>query len=117
MGSAYSKGYVKGLIKYLKENDLYKKVVISLMADFDPFQANKLTAEDNIDTQQFLHDGGIFGVADREQEGAEEYYENDEESSHRVMTFFNEINNLREGSYEWDSEKNEWKCISCDSYP
>jgi hypothetical protein len=56
MGSAFGKGYLKGLIKYLKKIGIYDKVLISLVADFDPFQGSELTAEENTYTQQFWHD-------------------------------------------------------------
>ena len=45
-----------------------------LVADFDPYQAGGPfgDADPDIFTQQFWHDGGLFGIADQLQRGAED---------------------------------------------
>ena len=63
MGGAYGKGYVKALQKYISglSNDEQKQIRISLVADFDPYQASDLTIDPNIKTTQFIHEkNGIF---------------------------------------------------------
>jgi RHS repeat-associated protein len=72
MGGVYGKGFVKALKSYIKNHkDLrVRKALISLVADFDPFQAGSKhgKADSNIFTQQFIHDGfwdflGFGGLA------------------------------------------------------
>jgi hypothetical protein len=43
MGGAYGKGYVKGLLKYIKDNNI-KGVYVELIADFQPYQGGDLEA-------------------------------------------------------------------------
>ena len=57
MGAAYRKGYVKKLKQLLNENGYGKSVLISLVADFDPYQANHLAPVKDVFTMQFTHDG------------------------------------------------------------
>lgn len=58
------------------------------MADFDPFQAGSKRgkANSNIYTQQFIHDGytdltGFGGLANEEEEGADEVINNEKKAS------------------------------------
>jgi hypothetical protein len=125
MGGAYGKGYVKALKEYIKTLPIeqQRQIRISLVADFDPFQAGSLSADPNIFTQQYIHKkgkgresvDGMGWLANERQEGAEEYYESDTDSSHSIFTFFNDISNLQEGKYEWNEEKNEWICTTCNN--
>lgn len=111
MGGAYAKGYVKALIKYLKQNG-YDRALISLIADFDPFQAASLEAEENIKTQQFTHkkswDGITSFLANQRQKNLpdEDYHDDKNKGNHSVMSFFNDISKLEEGTYIWDG--NNW---------
>jgi hypothetical protein len=111
MGSAYGKGYVKALKKYFKEHG-HKNVLITLVADFDPFQASKLEAEDNVHTMQFTHKkkgGGEYSwlANDRQLNLLDEnYFEDENLGSHFIGTFLNDISKLHEGTYKWDG--NEW---------
>ena len=59
MGGAYGKGYVEGLKRYIKENGLEKDVRITLVVDFDSFQAESIKADDDIKTMEFIHYGSI----------------------------------------------------------
>ena len=113
MGGAYGKGFVAALKAYIKTLPLeqQKQIKITLVADFDPYQAGDMEADPNIYTQQFWHDGGLLGLADEVQEGVDE--DNSQTGRHWISTFFNDISQLREGTYEWDNNKNEWVCTSC----
>ena len=104
MGAAYGKGYVKELKRLLKENGYGKSVLISLVADFDPYQANHLAPVKDVFTMQFTHDGFL---ADYRQWGLDDdnYFENPDCSSHAIVSFINEIMKLEEGTYAWDGEK------------
>jgi RHS repeat-associated protein len=113
MGGAYGKGYVKALKEYIKTlpKEQQKQVKITLVADFDPFQAGRLSADPDIYTQQFTHLGGFWGLAEERQGGLsdENYYETDGE--HSIFTFFSDISNLQEGTYLWNG--NSWECVTC----
>ncbi|SMC78070.1 RHS repeat-associated core domain-containing protein, partial [Moheibacter sediminis] len=113
MGGTYGKGYVKGLLKYIKEKGYEKSVRITLVADFDPFQAasSYTNAHPDIFTQQFTHIGGSFGLADQEQEGVDEYHE--KKGEHSISTFFDDISKLKEGTYKWNDKTNQWDCTDC----
>lgn len=110
MGGAYGKGYVKALKDYIKTlpKELQYQVRITLVADFDPFQAGSLTADSEIKTQQFKHkgDGNILGMgwlANENEKGldSKDIYTNTGISTdHSIMTFFNDIRELTEGTYK-----------------
>ena len=104
MGAAYGKGYVKKLKQLLKENGYGKSVLISLVADFDPYQANHLAPVKDVFTMQFTHDGFLADYRQWELDD-ENYFENPDCSSHAIVSFINEIIKLEEGTYAWDGEK------------
>ncbi|TKG88021.1 hypothetical protein EYV94_27725 [Puteibacter caeruleilacunae] len=107
MGGAYGKGYVKALKAYIAKKG-YKNVLITLVADFDPFQASALEAEDNVYTQQYTHkkkwDSLLWWLANQIQDGIsdDDYHEDEKQGDHSIMTFFNDISNLQEGNYVWN---------------
>ncbi|MEM9921255.1 MAG: RHS repeat-associated core domain-containing protein, partial [Bacteroidota bacterium] len=114
MGGAYGKGFVKALLKVAKRRGV-KGVPVTLMADFDPFQAASFSAIDNVFTQQFNQSfgpgkddttliGDWAGVANQKQENAEEYYDDEDTGSHNIWTFIDDIVNLKEGTYIWDGK-------------
>ena len=113
MGGAYGKGYVKALKEYIKTlpKEQQRQVKITLVADFDPFQAGSLNADPNVFTQQFTHLGGLFGLAEDRQGGLsdENYYES--KGDHSIFTFLGNINDLQEGTYKWNGT--EWICTTC----
>lgn len=113
MGGAYGKGYVKALKEYIKTlpKDQQKQIKITLVADFDPFQASSLNADPNIFTQQFTHLGGTFGLAEDRQEGLSDdnYYESN--GDHSIFTFTQDISKLEQGIYKWNGS--EWVCTTC----
>ncbi|MCB9303636.1 MAG: hypothetical protein H6566_23610 [Lewinellaceae bacterium] len=72
-----------------------------------------MKAESNVFTQQFIHRGGIFDgsladapwLANQTQEGAEDVQEDEGQSSHSILSFFGDINKLKEGTYIWNGQK------------
>lgn len=97
MGAAYGKGYAKALQHYFKENNI-DEAYISLVADFDPYQASGLIANPDIYTLQFTHIGGL---ADQRQKDLPDsnYFEDNQEESHRIMSFWNDVFKLPQGTY------------------
>jgi RHS repeat-associated protein len=112
MGGVYGDGYVKGLKKYLNENpELKKQVQITLVADFDPYMASGIKNDGKTKKQQFSHYGGItgaFGTADEREKGDYEYNENENKSSHSILSFLDDISKLQEGTYKWNETAQEW---------
>ena len=122
MGGVYGKGFVKALKHYIRtsKDPQVRKALITLVADFDPFQAGgKLgKADKDTYTQQFIHDGfwnilGAGWLANQKEEGADEVENNEAKSSHFAETFLDNIDDLQEGTYEWDNDKEEWICTNC----
>ncbi|WP_407518020.1 hypothetical protein [Elizabethkingia anophelis] len=121
MGGAYGKGYVKALKEYISTlpKEQQKQIKITLVADFDPFQAGSLNIDPNIKTQQFIHkdNGNIKGMgwlANEQEQGISNnntYINTGSSTDHSIFTFFNDISNLKEGTYEWSGSY--WKCTSC----
>ncbi len=109
MGGSFAKGYIKALLKYFKDNGL-TNALVTLEADFDPFQANTLSVIDNVFTQQFTHsrmfEGDYWFLANKKQKGIKEYYNDKNQGSHYITSFFNDISKLREGTYIWNGK--EW---------
>ena len=119
MGGAYGKGYVLALKKYIKKNG-YKNVLITLQADFDPYQASNLSSIDNVYTMQFTHkkkgDGNYPWLANQKQNNLEDesYHEDKSKGSHNITSFFGDISKLKEGTYlynngEWVLQKDKKK--------
>lgn len=51
----------------------------------------------------------MFGTADEREKGDYEYIENENKSSHSILSFFDEITKLKEGKYKWNSSTKEWE--------
>ena len=91
------------------------------VADFDPFQAGSLKADSNIFTQQFSHiqkegrkdSDGMGWLANERQKGLNDnnYYEDSKEAAHSIFTFFNDVQKLQQGTYEWNGSS--WICKNC----
>ena len=67
MGAAYAKGFVRALKEYIKTLSLgqQQQIKITLVADFDPYQASDISDDPDILTQQFTHIGkGLFPIGD-----------------------------------------------------
>ena len=92
MGAAYGKGYVKELSRLLLKNG-YDDSIISLVVDFDPFQAKSLKASPNITTVQFTHKGII---AEQKQHGILDtnYHEDPNDDRHSIISFIDEIKKI-----------------------
>lgn len=88
-----------------------KQIKITLVADFDPYQAGDIPADPDIKTQQFKHDNpwNIFGLgwlANEDEPGADQVsVDKNDNSDHSIFSFFNDINKLEEGTYKWDGSK------------
>jgi RHS repeat-associated protein len=111
MGAAYGKGYVEALQEYIKTlpKEQQSQIKISLVADFDPFQAGYLKANKDVYTQQFTHLGGFWGLAEDKQEGVDDYTESN--GVHSIFSFFSNISSLQEGTYKWNGTS--WICTTC----
>ena len=110
MGSAYGKGFVKALLEAAKRRGV-KGPLITLVADFDPYQANKLSAETNVYTMQYWHGRKKNGprvpgawpyLANQWQGGANQYIEGTSSASHYIISFIDQIKSLKEGTYIWN---------------
>jgi hypothetical protein len=124
MGSAFGKGFVDAILKEAKKRGV-KGVPISLVADFDPFQAGSLSANSSVFTQEFSQRSGFFEnvlgkkfsgsqwLANGSQVGADEKYVDRIESSHALDTFIKNISQLKEGTYIWTGK--DWKCTLCNN--
>jgi len=117
MGGAYGNGYVKALKEYISTlpKDQQKQIKITLVADFDPFQAGSFEANSNTKTQQFTHASfwDVTGdLANEMEKGAEQVPPAKGDSgSHFITSFFNDISNLQEGTYKWNGSK--FICTNC----
>ena len=119
MGSVYGKGFIKALKNYIKNSDdpIVKKALISLVADFDPFQANTSygDADPNDFTQQFTHSGfDLFGagwLANKQSKNAQDASVSRDKSSHFISSFTKDISRLKEGTYKWNGSS--WVCQDC----
>ena len=70
-------------------------------------------ADPDIFTQQFWHDGGVFGIADQVGRGVDENNEDKEKKRHSLRTFLRNVQDLREGTYVWDEKTEQWECTNC----
>ena len=113
MGGAYGNGFVEGLKEYIKTlpKDVQKQIKITLVADFDPYQADDITADPDIQTDQIKHDNpwniaGMGWLANEDEKGATQIAPDKNDSSdHSIFSFFNDIGKLAEGKYKWDGSK------------
>lgn len=122
MGGIYAKGFVKAVKEYIKnhKDPRVRKALITLVADFDPFQAASKygKADPDIFTQHFRNIGNwdltnAGFLANEEQEGADDETDNENKSSHFISTFQGNIKDLKQGTYVWDKKKQEWTCTNC----
>lgn len=111
MGGAYGKGYVEGLKRYIKENGLEKDVRLTLVADFDPFQAASTTADDDIKTMQFIHYGSLANQKEKGKnvEVRPTNATGEDAKKHSILTFFVDIKQLKEGSYKYNEGTKKWE--------
>jgi hypothetical protein len=119
MGGAYGKGYVEALKAFIKTLPLevQMQLKITLVADFDPFQAGSITADPDIKTKQYKHKNNwnIFGLgwlANEDEKGLDSKKDvitnTGKSTDHGVLSFFDDINNLAEGTYKWDDGNKKW---------
>lgn len=86
-----------------------KQVKISLIADFDPYEASAIDNDGSIKKMQFLHKGKgsaakMGWLANENEKGAyEQIYNSSNPIDHSIMSFFNDISLLKEGTYKWNA--------------
>jgi hypothetical protein len=112
MGGAYGNGFVAALRNYISTLPiaLQKQIMITLVADFDPFEAGSITADPNIKTTQYKHKGsgnirGMGWLANEDEKGLSQddiKTNTGKSTDHSIFTFFGDIKSLKEGTYKWD---------------
>ena len=112
MGGVYGDGYISGLKKYLNEHpELKSQVTFTLIADFDPFQANTIVNDGTTKKMQFTHRGKWSlsgGLANEDEQGPHEYYESQSSGDHNIFSFFSDVSKLQEGTYKWNAATQQW---------
>lgn len=85
---------------------------LPLVVDFDPYQAADITADPEIPTIQYKHEGtnllGMGWLANKTEKGlSDEQVKTNTGSStgHSIFSFFNEIDKISVGTYKWDGTK------------
>lgn len=112
MGAAYAKALVEEILKYVSQ---HPKECIGLSiskSDFDPYEGGKLKVNPVVKTVQFMHKNswnilGMGWLANEEEEGIskENLITNSGTSTdHSILTFFNDISTLEEGTYKWNGK-------------
>jgi len=113
MGGVYGDGYIAGIRKYLDEHpELKKQVLISLVADFDAYQAATINNDGKTKKQQFTHKGkgsSTGWLANEKENGDFEYYESPTKGDHSIFSFFDDISKLKEGTYKWNEQTQQWE--------
>ena len=115
MGGAYAKGFVQAIVDYAMAHPEECRGLKISEFDFDPLQAAHLRAIAGVHTEQYTHNAKKQGksrlggrLADGKQQGLEDeqgvkdgnsYNEDASNSDHGIMSFFNNIQNLAEGTY------------------
>lgn len=64
MGSAYGKGFIKGLKKYAKENDIDITGLFQFEIDLAPYQPNFQEAQEGVPTIVIAHEGDTVAGSD-----------------------------------------------------
>lgn len=115
MGGAYGKGFVRALKEYIATLPIeqQKQIMISMVADFDPFQAGDIKADGDIKTTQYKHKGngnigGMGFLANEDEQGLDKSdikTNTGNSTDHSIFTFLNDITSLAEGTYKWDGSK------------
>ncbi len=110
MGGTFGRGFAQALEEVAEEMKITDRKLLTLIADFDPFQAKKLKDIKNVFIQQFIHDGIL---ADQEDENADEIHRDNSKKSHSILTFLSDVSKLKEGTYIYNNETKEWECTNC----
>jgi RHS repeat-associated protein len=118
MGGAYGNGFVAGLKAYIKTLpiEVQRQILISLVADFDPYQAGDITADPDIKTTQYKHKGsknilGMGWLANEDEKGLDKKdikTNTGTSTDHSIFSFFNDISSLAKGTYKWDEANKKW---------
>ena len=108
MGGTFGRGFAQALEEVAEEMGITDRKILTLVADFDPFQGKKLENVDDTFIQQYIHDGLL---ANQRDEYADEVYPDESKKSHSIITFLSDVSKLKEGTYKWNGKK--WECTSC----
>jgi hypothetical protein len=113
-GGAYAKGFVQAIVDYAIAHPEECRGLRISEFDFDPFQAAQLRAIAGVHTEQYSHikkkgrRGSLGWLANQKQAGLDNdqgakdgnaYRESPSNASHGIMSFFNDISRLEEGTY------------------
>ena len=101
MGGAYSKGYVKALLKYAEDNKI-KGVKIAFEADFAPFQPDEQRAvkgKNMGSTLQFSHDDDVVAGNKHMNGAVNQDTSDDKNQGHSIFDFMNQVSKLSSGTY------------------
>ncbi|WP_443947605.1 RHS repeat domain-containing protein [Pedobacter sp. AW1-32] len=105
MGGAYGKGYIAGLLDYIKKNNI-SGVDIAFEADFAAFQSGKQKAIEGVKTFQIANDNDgvannkLLGSPFKEMSGAEVITDKSKDKGHSIFDFLDKVNQLPAGTYK-----------------
>lgn len=108
MGGTFGRGFAQAIEEVAEKMGITDRKLLTLIADFDPFQGKKLKNIDDTFIQQFIHDGLL---ANQEDKNADEVHRDKSKKTHSISTFRSDVSKLKEGTYKWNGKK--WKCTSC----
>lgn len=115
MGGVFGGGYLEGIKEYLNDHpDLKKQVSITLVADFDPYEASSIINDGSTKKQQFKHANnlniaGLGWLANENEQGLDKSNittNSGKSTDHSIFSFLNDISSLSEGTYKWNG--NNW---------
>jgi RHS repeat-associated protein len=95
MGGAYAKGYVEGLLEYIKVNNV-ADVKVEIEVDFAPFQPDDSynSANPNVPTYQASHKMDVV-AGNQKMQGAENLYTGfDTDQGHSIFSFINTVKHI-----------------------
>jgi len=111
MGGVFGGGYLQGIKEYLNDHpDLKKQVSITLVADFDPYEASSIINDGTTKKQQFKHSNssnivGLGWLANENEQALDKrsiITNSGKSTDHSIFSFFNDISSLAPGVYKWD---------------
>jgi uncharacterized protein RhaS with RHS repeats len=115
MGGAYSKGFIKGLNKYAKENGIDMKGKIEMEIDLAPFQPTSQSAQPGVPTTVVAHNGDTVAgsepmpgannnVTRKNKESGMSEHSVDSFSQKEINQFVPQSNNNGSGSSKWEEK-------------
>lgn len=98
MGGAYAKAFIRALKEYMAKNNITGVYIAEY--DFAPFQPDEQEAVDGVPTRQYSHSEDRVAGNDPMKGASQEDTSQDEEQSHSIYSFFNQIKDLPTGKYK-----------------